>query len=226
MPLPLDPWNDATNAGERSGVFYGRIDANAQHVVLQKGTGKAPFNPNVHSHDDRRTELFISLNPLDEMNLTKAIERNVIAESREWSGIVWASLRTLGLTNARELHGKYAKCELVKTGRTWQKNGETVEGTTFKFLALYKSREECAAAFRADRGGSQPAADEDVPFDTAPAPANNHERETALKFLEPIVKASNGDRNVLSITIAGMPLLAKFFTVDSPEVQALMKVAA
>src|SRR3546814_5025676 len=57
--------------------------------------------------------------------------------SREWQGIVWASARDLGVQHARELNGKYAKIQLAKSGHKWtSKEGEEVEGTTFKFLAL------------------------------------------------------------------------------------------
>lgn len=227
MSYTNDPWDDATAAGERSGMFFGRMDVNAQFVVLLKGQGKVPFNPGIHSIDDRRTEIFLSLNPIDEMGMTRAIERNLIAQSKEWAGIVWASLRTLGLSNARELQGKYARVELVKTGRTWEKNGETVEGTTFKFTALYTSKEECVAAWRADRGGPQQA-DEDIPFD---APANgaveDNERKTALAFLPAVVNMAGGDIGKLATILASTSPINKYFTVTSPEVVAeFQKVTA
>lgn len=215
----LDPFDAATEAGERQPTYFGKMDCTASFVALIKGQGKVAWNEAM-GQEQRRTEVALRLDPIDAMNLTRAVERNVIAESREWTGIVWASLRDLGVRNAREINGKYAKVELVKSGRSWtNKDGATVEGTTLKFLALYNSKAECEAAWESENGGtvahSQPATNGN-------GNGADPGRETALQFLPALVKGANGDRQVLAQTIASMPMISKYFTIDSAEVQMLL----
>lgn len=216
--MTFDPLDAATQAGERSSAYFGKVEVSAQFVALIKGMGKVAWQES-HGIDQRRTEISLHLNPIDEMGLSRAIDRQLIAESREWSGIVWASLRDLGLKHARELHGRFVRAELVKTGRTYTgRDGSTVENTTLKFTALYGSQAECAAAYRAEFGGAAPAP---AAVPTAAA-ANDAERMTALQFLPALVKAANGDRGQLAMSLASMPMIAKYFTVDSPEVSMLL----
>lgn len=217
MTTTFDPFDAATEAGERQPVYFGKVDCTAGFVALLKGQGKVLWTE-AHGIEQRRTEVALRLDPIDAMNLTRAVERQVIAESREWTGVVWPSLRDLGVRNAREVNGKWAKVELVKSGRSWtNKEGATVEGTTLKFLALYPTKAECIAAWEAENGGS-----------VAHAPSSNGNgavdpgRETAAMFLEPLVKAAKGDRAALAQSLANMPMVSKYFTVDSPEVQALL----
>lgn len=218
-----DPFDAATEAGERTGILWGKLDVSAQFVVLVKGSRGVVYDPNIHSQDERRTELHILVNPLDQTKLTKMVERKMLAESREWNGIVWPSARGLGLSNARELHGKWAKVELVKTGRKWTtKDGEEVENTTFKFLALYASETECVKAFYVDRKANPVEESEPV---EAHSPQTD-ERATSAQFLPVLVKQAGGDRAKLAQMIASMSPLNKYFTVDSPEVLELLKVTA
>lgn len=71
-----------------------------------------------------------------------------------------------------------------------------------------------------------------VPVQPQAAPANNTERETALKFLRVIVEnAARGQsdltvvRNTVAAQIATMPLVSKYFTVDSPETMNLIAIS-
>jgi hypothetical protein len=52
--------------------------------------------------------------------------------------------------------------------------------------------------------------------------AANPERESYKAFLPTLVKAANGDKQQLATMLAGMSPLNKYFTVDSPEVVALL----
>lgn len=226
----VDPFDAATQAGERLDTLYGQVDVNATFVKLVKGVGKQVW---VESDgvDTRRTEVQITLNPLDVTGLTLLVERRVIAESRDWSGIVWPSLRDLGLKNVRDLNGKWVKAEMVKTGRTYtNKRGDTSEETTFKFLGVYSTKAEAEAAYAAARGVS---ADNDPMAISMGHSANgngapihngasNAERETALQFVGALVKQSGGDKSKLASLIMQMPLISKYFTVDSPEVADLL----
>lgn len=223
----VDPFDAATQAGERLDTLYGKVDVSATFVKLIKGVGKQPWSES-DGVDARRTEVQITLNPLDCTGLTLLVERRLIAESRDWSGIVWPSLRDLGLKNVRELNGKFVKAETVKTGRTYtNKRGETSEETTFKFAAVFNTAAEATAAYYAERGGGDgdPMA---IPMGT-PATnvspngnGNGAERETALQFVGALVKQAGGDRGKLAGLIAQMPMISKYFTVDSPEVVELL----
>ena len=52
--------------------------------------------------------------------------------------------------------------------------------------------------------------------------ASNAERETALQFVGALVRQSGGDKSKLASLIMQMPLISKYFTVDSPEVADLL----
>jgi len=65
--------------------------------VLERGIGKVEFDPQMHSQDQRRTAIDITVRPLVEMGLTFDLTRNMIAESREWASFVLPSIRDLGI---------------------------------------------------------------------------------------------------------------------------------
>lgn len=227
----IDPFDAATELGDRKPVYYGRMEVTASFLSMNKGERPEPFDEHRHAADTRRTQVHMICNPIDAMNLTQLVERKLIAEFGAWPKIVWPSLRDLGVKNVRDLNGKWAKVEMVKTGRTYQSSrGETQEETTFKFVALYNTAAEATAAYVAD-GGKAPAADDEHSAAAAVdmshgAGSNgngaNAERETALQFLKVLVKQSGGDKGRLSASIAQMPMIAKYYTADSPEVVQMM----
>ena len=217
--MSMDPFDTATAAGEFAGVFYGKLEVTAQHVILKKGVGKVPFDENIHDLKDRCTAVSILLNPIDATGLTRLMTRDMIAESREFNNVVWPSCRDLGLKNLRELHYKFAKAEMANTGRKWTTSeGEEREATTFKFVAFYADEAECTVAYYADTGRK--------PEDDAAVASNGGgvslERDTALQFLPALVKQAGGDRAKLAELIANMPMISTHFTIDSSEVQALL----
>ena len=234
----IDPFDVATEMGDRKPVYYGRMDVSATFMSMAKGQPAHPFNEATDSPDTRRTQVHLILNPIDAMNLTQLLERKLIAEFGAWPKIVWPSLRDLGLKNVRDLTGKWAKVEIVKTGRTYtSQRGEVQEDTTFRFLAIYNTAADATAAYVADGGKTTAPADDEMSVDMshgAGAPATNigtngtgtAERDTALQFLKVLVKQANGDKGKLAASIAQMPMIAKYFTADSPEVvQAMAGVA-
>lgn len=228
MGTTIDPFDAATELGDRKPVYYGRMDVSATFMSMAKGQAAHPFNEAVDSPDTRRTQVHLILNPIDAMNLTQLLERKLVAEFGAWPKIVWPSLRDLGLKNVRDLAGKWAKVEIVKTGRTYtSQRGETQEETTFRFLALYNTAAEATAAYVADGGKVAAPADDESVIDMshgagAPATNGNAEKETALQFLKVLVKQANGDKGKLAASIAQMPMISKYFTADSPEVVLVM----
>lgn len=220
MSQVLDPFDSATEAGERPDAFFGKMEVSAQFVKLVKGQGKQAWIDGADDPKDRRTEVAFVLNPLDCTGLTRTTERNVIAESREWSKIVWPSLRELGIKNVREVNGKFAHVEAVPQSKDSQY-------TTLKFVGLYNTEAECVAAWEKVMGQTaQPrSAAEDVPFGNEQPQVNEVERNAAMGFLPHIVNANKHDLTALAKTLASMEPLNKYFTVDSPEVQELLKAA-
>ena len=50
----------------------------------------------------------------------------------------------------------------------------------------------------------------------------NPELETAKAFLPALVKQAAGNKSALETMLNGMPMIAKYFNVNSPEVVTLM----
>lgn len=231
MSYTNDPFEAAREAAERPTAYFGKMDVTAAFVKLVKGVGKQPWVDGADDIQERRTLLTLVLNPIEAAGVTFLVQRELIAESREFSAIIWPSLKALSLKGMRDLHGKYARVEMVKTGETYtSKRGETQERTTMKFTALYDTADEATAAYYAERGQSADDASAVDMSHGAGTPATNvsvngngnAERDTALQFLTALVKNAGGDKGKLAGMIAQMPLIAKYFTADSPEVVSLM----
>jgi len=216
-----DIWGSADEAVVPPSTYFGRVDFDMYYCVLQKGEKTPPvFDPQQHREQDRRTNITVTITPLSSAPRQFITERRLIAESREWAGIVLPSIKALGLST-RELNNRWVRYEMVPTGRKYTKDGIEKESTTFKFLQVYTDEadaERAAAEFYGGGGG----ANEPEPANEALAATNNAERETALRFLPGIVAMAGGDEAKLATMLAQQPLLAKYFTVRSPEVQALL----
>ena len=233
MSTYLDPMNTAVEEAERPNFIYGQLEVSAAFIqfVNKKKTVWT-------EHDDakeRRTEVTMVINPIEETGLTQLFTRSTICGNRgEWADIIWPSLRDVcGIKELRAADKKFVKVEVVKTGRKYtNKNGEEVENTTFKFHGLFTDKAGCVSAFSADGGTPKstlnvaPANNPGDPMAIDMTPnANNLERESSKLFLPMLVKAAGGDVNQLKTMIASMTPLNKYFTVDSPEVVELLKAA-
>lgn len=228
MTQYTDPYDTADNAELPASETWGELAVDAWFCVLQKGSKPVPFNPQVHKVEDRRTQIELNIVPLPEMGLSFSTQRKMLSESREWAGIVWQSLKDLGVKSVREVNSKWTRVELVSTGRTYEKDGVKKEATTIKFLAVFDSEDACRAAYLAEhpnRANSNQAPQQASTTATAqrqPSPSDQ-EKATALKFLEVLVAQSGGDEAKLASQMVGMPLITKFFAVQSPEVQAMLE---
>lgn len=215
-----DPFASADNPQVRPPEYFGKLEVDAWFCALVKGQGKVPFDNTLHPVDQRRTAVDLHIIPLAGMKMNYPLTRGVIAESKEWSGVVWPSLRNLGVQSLRELKDaeRWCKATVEPTGRTYQSNGVTKEATTFKFLALYATEAECEAAW----GGTKEADWLDEPATPAPATngAEQRERETALAFAAILVKQATSLVE-LDERLKQFPLVSKFFSVDSPEILEL-----
>jgi hypothetical protein len=229
MSFTNDPFEAATKAGEGRNTYYGKAEVTAGFVTLKKGVGKQAFNDQLDDIRERRTEVKIVVNPIDAMGLTILLQRDLIAESAEWSRYTWASLRDkCNLKNVRELNGKWCKLTLQATGETYTtKRGETQERKAFVFEAIYQTAQEATAAYEADGGMINTARAQDDPamavdMGHGAGSNGNAERETALQFLKVLVKQAGGDKDKLAASIARFPITSQYFTTDSPEVVNMM----
>jgi hypothetical protein len=220
----IDPMDAAMEAGAaaRPRTFFGRVLADAYFCVLRKGQGKATYNPNEHSVDDRRTAFTIQLDPVPTSKAKFAVKREGIAESKEWASIIKPSLKALN-TDLRAVNNKWAQVELVPTGRKYTNSqGEEKEQTTVKFLRVFDTEAECEAAEQEFFASAQ-STPTTAAASAAPAPSGSDaEKATAAKFLPALWAAAGKDVSVFAEKIAGNPLTSKYFDISSPEVVALI----
>lgn len=235
-----DPMDAAMVETQQKSFLYGQVQVTAEFVVLLKGIGKLSYDPNKHEMKDRQTEITITVNPIEETGLTKLITRNVLVNSKEWSAIVWKSLKdACGLTHIRDLDGKFVKFELVDSGRSWidKTSGDKRTATTMKFHTVYESEQVCKDGYAIDTAVSLAELAEDDPMaidmsagagssqQPATAVVDENEKRTAAAFLPGLVKAANGSIDTLKSILGSNPMISKYFTFESPEVQQLLKAA-
>lgn len=213
---------------ERPKVAFGQVSVDVFPCVLVKGQGKVQFDEGIHRQEDRRTSIHITITPLPSSGLTYSIERDMIAESKEWASFVKPSLVVLK-TDLRTVNGKWVKASLVKTGEVYtNRQGEKKEKTTIRFEAVYATEAECEHVsnefFKKD-------AEQPIPGFDAPAPANGNgngngsnpgEREVALKFLPALWNDAGKDVEKFAASISKNPLVSKYFDLNSPEVCQLI----
>lgn len=219
-----DPWASAVEDAERGDFLWGQIQVDVNFVMLKKGQPKRSWGEG-DDPKERSTEVSFTLNPIEEMGLTKLIQRSVLSDARgEWGRIVWPSLRdACGLKELRPLDGKFVKIETVKNGRKWtDKNGVQQEGTTFKFHAVFDAQATCANDYLGAGGSDKSTVPDNGAMDVDMSQNINQELETAKAFLPAIVKSAAGNKTILQQALNGMPMISKFFTIESPEVLALM----
>jgi hypothetical protein len=233
--LVNDPFMQAEDPAEikYSNEYWGEVCVDAFFCILEKGVGKVPFNEQQHSIDKRLTAVKIGIIPVPASNLQFDVERDYIAEFRDWNAITLPSLKALGVS-LRELNGKFAHAKLTETGETYvNKMGETKEKTVFEFLEIYGSLEDCEAAYIAKKGdnGRTPASAV-PPITSSNNPVSKggaREKEAAEKFLKVAVKSAcagktdlDQAREAVAEQIAKMPMISKHFTIDSPETMNAM----
>jgi hypothetical protein len=220
----LDPMASAVSDAESASHYFGRLQVDAQFIVLKKGQSKQVWSEGMDS-DGRTTEVALRLNPLDVTGLTRMVERQVLSNSGEWSRIVWPSLRDLGVKQLREIENQWAHVEMVASGRKWQnKEGSEVIGTTFKFIKLFTLESDCIKAWEELVGSEAhtPASNGNSNGAAVSQPTNDAERAAAIQFLPHVVGANKNDLTKLAAALASMSPINKYFTVNSPEVVALL----
>jgi hypothetical protein len=217
-----DIWDSIDNVELPTGTYFGKVNFDVWYCVLRKGEGAVPFDPNQHSLEERRTQIHIMITPLSSSRAQFLTERKVLAESREWVKITLPSIKALGLKSARELENKWVQYVMEPTGRTYtDRNGVEKQNTMPKFLAVYDSEEEAEKAKKELYAKSD---DEVTPVTNGNGAVNgNAERKVAELFLKSLIQTVGKDRQKVAALLASQPLVSKYFTIDSPEVQTLLQ---
>jgi len=250
MATTYDPFNEADTAQAAPSTrhYFGSMLVDAWPAVLVKGQGKVPYNPQVHTEDQRITAIQLVLTPLPHAGVPQyQVQRDLIVQSNDWTKIVRPSLEKLGI-KLQQLHGRWVHAETVETGSYIKKTtGEEKTKTMLRFLEVFDSQAACQTAcdafFSGRRSGQTtqqaPVAQAPAPTPQAPssAPANGTGRDftsdarkadpnygTALKFLPALWKnavAGGPADTVLERFLTGIRsngLTSRFFDATSPEV--------
>lgn len=240
QPLPteteeFDPYASASDPVVQNFDLFGQVEINAWACALVKGAGKMPFDSNNPDHK-RFTAIDVFIQPLLEIDVKypKSLECHWIAEFPEWSKITLPSIKAAGITNVREINGKWTRVARVPNGKKYPAKdtngnltGEMKDETTFKFIALYDTEDACRAAYLANGGtpgnGHTPA---------TVTTSDDTEKVTNLAFLKVIVsnaargKTDLGEaKDAVGVALLQYPTVAKYFTVDSDETLALINEA-
>jgi len=216
-----DAFDRADSAKPASPKFWGCVTVNAYDCILQKGVGKIPFDAKQHKPGEMRTAIDLTVTLLPEtVRKAEKLERGMVAESAEWTRVTLPSLKALGNTRLRSLNGMWCAVEFAGLGTFYTDNqGESRERQAFKFAGLYATEAECRKAYQDETGDATSAPIENVT--TAPV---SDEKMMALTFVTALAKTAGGDKEKLAALIAQYPVVSKHFTVDSPEVAALLAV--
>jgi len=226
-----NPWDTVNNPPEPTREVSGAVTINAWWCMLVPGVGKQPYDektvdPKTGNAPRRYTAIDLTIEPLVESGMTFPVQRTMLAEFGEWKETTLPSLRDIGVLDASVLNGKYAKIELVPTGRKYTNSqGEEKEASAVKFVAVYDTREACLAAMN----GDNPASPTPI-VSPVPSNGNSGEKDTALKFAKAFVAnamhQAGGDldkaRGILAPMMANQPVISKHYTVDSPEILEML----
>ncbi|MEJ5223525.1 MAG: hypothetical protein WHV44_03645 [Anaerolineales bacterium] len=235
-----DPWAEVNNPPELQydNHLWGQVEINAWTCALVKGIGKVAWDEQAHGAQNRHTAIDITIHALPEMdiqneNITK---RETLAWAKDWKTIILPSIKDLGFMDVRELNGKWVKVESVPTGKTYQKNGETYNKTTFRFERVFVNEAECRADYLTQSG--EPGAESAADYPPAPKKSaeqilgelgfDNPEKKAAEQFLYfALENATRGKQDAeawaaVPGAIAMYPQVAKYFSHESPEVKAWM----
>lgn len=208
-----------------SNDVYGQIEFDIWFCVLKKGVGKQVYDPQMHKPAERRTAITVNIADVGGNNY----KRDFIAEipTDGWAGVVLTSLKALGVTDLMAFNGSWVHAEMVKVGTYKKSDGTEGVRTAPKILAIFKTRDECEAAAQGD--ATQADWMTAPPATNGQANGNDAERKVAEAFLPAIVKTAirgNGvDIPTLEAALKGNPILARHFTIASPEVTQAMALA-
>ena len=208
--------------------IWGQAFVAVWKAALVKGEGKVPFDPTAHKSMVYAIDL--SIVPITEQN-AKHVERSLIQNSKEWE-MIQKSIKDLGAAPS-EIDQKYVRIAFEPTGETYNNaNGETKNKTFIKFLKVFKSETECVADYGATTMGDTVTVTEPQEIASGVPAAGAKEFEAAKKLLEAslrgVVKVVSTPEEAKALTlvkIKASPVMSRFFTEDSPELDDMIAAA-
>ena len=212
-----DPFDAAMNPPERQQTsrWYGQMFVDVWACVLEKGSGKVPFDATIHDASKRVTAIKVDVVPLNDYNVSFILSRDMIAEFGGWPKVTLPSIRAIG-ADVRTLHNAYVAVEFAPTGRTYPgKDGTDKEETTFVLVAVFADEAACRDAYEVFNAASEQAEPE-------PSNGNGKERATAAMFIGPLWAQAGKDVSKLALLLAANPLTSKHFDINSPEVLSVV----
>lgn len=232
-----DPFDAADNAKSRDYEFFGMVVLDPWFGYFAGGGAKPiPFDPAVHPADKRTTIIDAQIIPIAEQNVTNEVKQNFTDFSPDWTKITLPSIKAMGVSGTREINNKFVRVAMVDGKREIVKDGVKTgdHWKTWKFIEIFPDEAACRAAY-AGNGHSAPTEQQPAqpPLNGGNGNGASHspDQETALKFAAiPVKKAclnkSANDLDAiqgeLRTVLAGMPMINKHFTADSPEILDLI----
>jgi len=234
-----DPYDDAMT--DEPSMFFGKVEIQAYRIVIKDQTGGGDWKPDgqyapeLHGSEAeiaKAEDKFLATNV--NINITpanaglKMIQRSMGAKNRkrpEFARVVRPSIEALsdeianikGLQSGqfnplKELSGMWVAGEFVP--RPSNKEDET--WTTLKFTRVFANQDGCVAAMEAynNEDYDEPAEEGDDGHD--------EDKTAMIPFLPPLWEQAKHDRDKMAALLAENPLLNDAFTIDSPEVVAVM----
>ena len=216
--------------------LWGQVSIAVWAAALVKGQGKVPYDPKVH--DRMVYAIDISVVPITLQN-SRIAERSILQTSKEWK-LIQESIKACGIQPS-EIDGKYVRVKFEPTGEVYtNSSGETKNKTYMHFVKVFNSVEECEKDFKENNFNVtiEPAVE-------SPAPATQQAQisteiaiavgtppyETALRFLGAAVRSATKGKTkddlesikkFVGARIQGSPLMSKYFTEESDEVNELI----
>jgi hypothetical protein len=225
----VDPLDAAMNATPRSleRTYFGQVTiVDAYNCVLVKGAGKQVYDSTQHTPDQRRTAIKLQVEVPKRDGGSYTLDQDCLDFEKSWLNFTLPSLRSIN-ANLRTIKNAWVKVTRKPTGEKYENRttGEWKDKTALVFLEIYPDQATMQAA--ADTFYSQLQQAQDNAADAAPAPTtqpavNETERKFAIDALPMLWKAAKGDTTTFLGMIASNPLIAKYCTEQSSEVQAFI----
>ncbi len=230
MIVTTNPWDEVNNPPEPTYNNYGEIYIDVFAGMFAPGYGIMPYDErtlDANGNQVRKiTAISLAIVPLAESGLNWDIKRTMPAKFGDWPSITLPSLRDIGVPDVSKINGKFAKIELVKNG---QKSKAGKDMTAIKFLEIYDTRDECLRSYKQSKGETS----EPTPKVQAPVSQTTQSDPKVVAFafvksFAQVAKAQSGGdkekaRSMLNTMIAEQAVTAKYYTIESPEVIALLE---
>lgn len=232
-----DEW-DFVDPPVSSSRFAGQVTITNRLVSFEDGH-TVDYDPTRHTKAPA-AQLHFTIEPLD--TTRKFIEQKSMNFAQHYKKVLWPSIMALtdkiaairnlqaGQFNAvRELRDLWVIGEWVakpenKPARKGP-NGEDVPAetwTTIRFIDVFATRAECEAAYGVANPETEPAPVADSP---APSPIADPQKAAMAAFLPALWAQSGKDITKFAELLHSNPLLSGHFTLQSPEVLAVVAPA-